>query len=136
MINIFSILGTLSILAAFSSLIFSLIEKTFKNKDDKRETIEERVKNLSNSLLEATKVINQIEEEIEDRKNLAKKLQKDIKTYNQLKKLNQSQVEAITQVLRNEIQNEAKHSFKRNVIVNFVFFMLGAFSTYMISILL
>jgi len=71
-------------------------------------------------------LISQIETEIDNRQALVHKLQSDIETYRQITELNQSQVEAVAQLLRGELRKESHRSFWRNVAINFGFFVLGA----------
>src|SRR5438093_2499087 len=64
----------------------------------KEETIEERINTLTSSLQEASKVVSEVSEEIEDRQRLARKLQQDIETYNRVVGLKKNEVEAVAQV--------------------------------------
>ncbi|OQX23806.1 MAG: hypothetical protein BWK80_24035 [Desulfobacteraceae bacterium IS3] len=82
---------------------------------------------------EAAKLIGQIESEINKRSMLAEKLNNDIEYYEKLKNINANEVEAIAQVLRSELYMEGKRSFWKGVSVNFIFFLLGVFASYLIT---
>ncbi|MCR9988651.1 hypothetical protein [Vibrio antiquarius] len=47
--------------------------------------------------------------------------------------MNKEQVDAVAQVLQLELKREGKKSFYLGLIVNFVFFILGAGTSYAIS---
>lgn len=81
----------------------------------KSPTLEERVKILAQNLESASGVISEIEDEISKRSEIAKRLRGDIQQYEKLKKLNQSQVEAIAQTIRSEMASESKKSIWRNI---------------------
>ncbi|GAH37891.1 unnamed protein product [marine sediment metagenome] len=92
-------------------------------------TLEDRIETLTQNLESSSAVISEIEDEISKRSHMAEKLREDVRRYEQLKELNQSQVEAIVQTVRSEIAGESRKSIWRNAIVTFaialVFFFLG-----------
>lgn len=96
---------------------------------ENEETIEQRVRRLTGSLIEATQLIYQIEGEIESRRTLVDRLQDDLETYNRIVELKRPEVEAVAQLLRGELQKQEKLSFWQNVLINFVFFALGAITS-------
>ena len=104
-------------------------------KDGTEETLEERVDRLTNSLKDATRLISNIENEIQARSRVATELQKDVERYNQLSELKKPEVEAVAQVLRGELAKEGSKSFWKGVAINFVFFLLGAGASWWINIL-
>lgn len=117
-----------------SSVLYELILR-FRLKP-KEETIEQRIKRLSGSLIEATNLIGQIEQEINNRRVLVEKLENDIEIYDQIVRLKQSEVEAVTQVLRKELRTESDRSFRRAVVVNSLFFVLGAAFSFILIVIL
>jgi len=125
---IFTIIAFLISLA--SRLIF------YKLKGEKKETLEDKISKFTNSLKETSAIITQIESEIEERSKIAKKLQKDIKIYDEAIKAKESEVEAIAQVFRGELIKEGNKSFWKGVFVNFAFFILGAIFTIITGIYL
>jgi len=119
--------------AGVASILGALIQKFFKPDKEKKETLEARVDTLTTSLREATQLISQVEGEIESRTELATKLRDDVERYNQLKNLSSSEVEAVAQVLRGELRSEGTKSFWKAVLLNFVFFILGAVCSFVIA---
>lgn len=128
-LNVLSGIG----LGAAASILGALIQKLLQRDKQKQETLETRVDALTTSLRDATQLISQIETEIETRSELATKLREDVERYNQIKKLSAQEVEAVAQVLRGELESEGSKSFWKGVAVNFVFFLLGAASSFLMS---
>ncbi|MBU7009163.1 MAG: hypothetical protein HXS46_00625 [Theionarchaea archaeon] len=108
-----------------TSVTYEILKSLFRAETEE-ETIEQRIKRLSSSLVEATSLIDQIEQEIKSRQALAEKLKEDIRIYRKLASLSQVEVEAVAQVLRRELRTESQRSFRKGVLINFVLFMLGA----------
>ena len=120
-------------MGAVAAIVGALFQKFYRPKKEEEETLETRVDALTSSLGDATQLISQIESEIRGRSELAGKLREDVERYNQLKKLSAPEVEAVAQVLRGELKSEGSKSFWKGVVVNFVFFLLGAASSFLIS---
>lgn len=108
-----------TIAAAFSE---ALRQRMLKKGE---QTTEERIGRLSRALREAVRLIDQMQQEISTRSKLAEKLQQDVDRYNELVKVRKPEVEAVAQLLRQELQTEGKKSFWRNIGVNALFFALG-----------
>ena len=115
------------------SVVGTLFAEFVKSPKQEEETLDVRVNKLTNSLGDATHLISQIETEIETRSELASRLRDDINRYNKLKKLRAPEVEAVAQVLRGELKSEGSKSFWKGVIVNFIFFLLGAGFSFLLS---
>ena len=118
-----------SVLAGyFASLSMRRIER---KREEKAPSLEDRVTSLTESLGNSLAVISEIEAEIKKRGEIATKLKGDIKRYEQLKELNQAQVEAITQTIKSEVGGESRRSIRRNAIITFAiaagFFFLGRY---------
>jgi len=122
----------IAIIGSLLSLFVKLIEELLSKKKRKEKTTEERISKLSNSLEEATKLINEIGKEMRSKHNILEKLKSDIEKYNKLADLEKSKAEAVTQLLREELQEGEKRSFWKSVAINFIFFVFGA----VVSILL
>ena len=84
---------------------------------------------------EATELVSHIESEITSRSALAEKLQKDVDVYNKLVELKKPEVEAVAQLLRGELEREGKISFWKGFATNFLFFVLGAIASGIITML-
>lgn len=102
------------------------IESRRARRRETRATIEERIRFLTNSLTVAAQTIQEIENEVNERRTLVAELKRDVETYNRLKEFNQSQIEAITQVVGEAATGEARRSFLYGVADNVGFFLLGA----------
>ncbi|MDZ4202068.1 MAG: hypothetical protein U1C96_08010 [Gallionella sp.] len=98
----------------------------FEKKGKKQETLEDRINKLTAALKESSQLVAAVEEEIQSRQQLVSELQKDAEKYQKLISLNQEQVEAVAQLLQGELRKENNKSFWKGVIVNFVFFIMGA----------
>jgi len=103
-----------------------------KNKG-RKETIEERISKLTGALKDSSRLVAEIESEIETRKQLVEELQEDAEKHRKLISMNGEQVQAIAQVLGGELRKESKKSFWKGVGVNFIFFLLGASASWLFS---
>ena len=92
-------------------------------------TLEDRIKTLTQNLESASTVVSEIEAEIQERSKIVKKLRNDVQLYEQLRKLSQSQAEAVAQTIKSEVTRESGKSIWRNAIISFVialaFFLFG-----------
>lgn len=95
-------------------------------KKNKEESLDEKVKKLTNALGDSANLIGHIQSEIKTRHKLVEKLKKDHEQYDNLVKLKQEEVEAVAQLFRGEIQKENSSSFIKNILANFIFFVLGS----------
>lgn len=89
------------------------------------ENLERRIDNLAESLKKSTKSLNEIIKEVESRKELATKLQIEIEAA----KLKTPEIEAVSQLIRNELIKERKNTLWQNIIVGAIFFILGVILT-------
>jgi hypothetical protein len=120
-------------LGAVASLLAEIVPRFFREKKKSDETIEDRVARLTQSLEEATGLIRNIENEIKARSTLASQLRGDVDRYNQLVQLKKPEVEAVAQLLRGELKKESTSSFWKGFAVNFLFFALGAGTSWLIK---
>jgi transcriptional regulator NrdR family protein len=115
--------------AAISGLVAILSYRREQKRRKEAPTLEDRIRTLTQNLESASGAISEIESEISRRNEIAEKLKNDMERYEQLRELNQPQVEAIAQTIRSEITSESRKSIWRNAIVNFAialaFFFLG-----------
>jgi len=122
---------TALLLGLLASVIAALLQIILRRR--KGETTQDRINRLAKSLAGAVQLINQIEKEIEERRSLVTKLQNDIHTYKRIASLNRSEVEAVSQLLRGELRREGGRAFWQNAAVDFLFFVLGAGITLVLS---
>ena len=114
------------VLTGLTTLLWWWLERKRK---EKAPTLEDRITSLTGNLKSSLSVISEIQTEIEKRSEIAQKLKTDVQRYEQLRQINQSQVEAIAQTIKSEIAGESRKSIWRNAIITFVialtFFFLG-----------
>lgn len=125
LIPIFGILYYYRLNSEEAGNMVSLFDKVEANKGDAiqfvEENLEQRMNRLTESLKSATESINGISKEIEAKVELANKLNVEIKAA----ELKTPEVEAVTQLLRNELIKERRNSFWQSMLVKFIFFILG-----------
>ena len=112
-----------SIIGAVSSFLAALAQKRKKGKGD---NLEIKIQKLTSALSTSANQINNIQSEIEERQKLVEKLKADHEHYEKLVELKESEVEAVAQLLRGELQKENKTTFLKSILSNFVFFFLGS----------
>jgi len=88
-------------------------------------TLEDRIRELTQSLNKSATTIQEIENEITKRQALVSQLRKDAETASKLATVNKEQVDAIAQVLRTQIQAQERNSFWFNQGINALYMFLG-----------
>lgn len=116
------------LLVLLSLVVSSLVKLGYIGKI---ELPQDRISRLTSTLFEATRLIDEIQKEIESRSALVSKLQNDIETYNQVVKLKQPEVEAVAQLLRGEIEHERKYALLQEFSLHFSFFVLGILTAHL-----
>jgi peptidoglycan hydrolase CwlO-like protein len=115
--------------AVATSIVSLLTYLTKAKREERAPSLQERITTLTENLKSASVVISEIENEISKRNQTAQKLREDVQRYEQLRQLNQPQVEAIAQTIRSEIAGESRKSMWRNAGITFaialVFFFIG-----------
>lgn len=79
------------------------------------------------------KELNLLQLELEQRIKLVEKLKEDAEQAEQIISMSEEQVSAVRKALNQELQKEGKKSFWQGVAVNFIFFILGAAASFIIS---
>ncbi len=98
----------------------------------KEETLEDRIRQLTDSLKDAAEVVSKIEAEVQQRKELVVRLQQDAETAKNIANLKKAEVDSVSQLFRGELKKEEKRSFIRDFGMNLGFFVLGVIVTYFI----
>jgi hypothetical protein len=127
-----------AVLLALVSLLITIVSFFIQALQEHRaglraQSLKEKITNLTMALQDSATLISQIEIEINERRSLVEKLEGDAKRYNEIAKLKQSEVEAVAQVLRGDIQRENRKSFWQQLTINFLFFLLGVIMTIVLS---
>ena len=122
------------ILGVSASMVYELISTIKKRKSESKEdNITSQIKRVSKVLEDSVQEINSLQIELEKRIELVEKLQKEAKDAENIISLTEDQVKAIRTTLNNELQKESRKSFWKGVAINFVFFVLGALASYIVS---
>lgn len=121
-------------LGVSASMVYELISTIVKRKSESKEdNIASQIKKVSKVLEDSVQEINSLQIELEKRIKLVEKLQKEAKDAENIISLTENQVKAIRTTLNSELQKESRKSFWQGVVVNFVFFVLGALVSYIVS---
>jgi len=120
--------GILAIVASLLSALFASRAQRGK----KEETLEDRIRQLTDSLKDAAEVVSKIEAEVQQRKELVVRLQQDAETAKNIANLKKAEVDSVSQLFRGELKKEEKRSFIRDFGMNLGFFVLGVIVTYFI----
>jgi hypothetical protein len=99
----------------------------------KRDPTSDRVKKLTTALAGSIEVIEAIREEVEANQRLADRLQADVQTHRELLRLNQSEVEAVAQVVAGEVRREGRRGLYFSIVLNALFFGLGVLVTLLVT---
>ncbi len=120
------VFGLLFAFLGVITAISSIIKPDIFTNEQKAETLEMRIGELTRSLGISAKLVSEIEQEIEKRRTLVGKLQEDAEQAKKLSALNAEQVAAVAQALRGELHKEDRTSFWIGVATNLFFAILGA----------
>jgi hypothetical protein len=111
--------------AAVAITAVQLAENVFFGPKNVAPTLEDRIRELTQSLNKSATTIQEIENEITKRQALVSQLRKDAETASKLATVNKEQVDAIAQVLRTQIQAQERNSFWFNQGINALYMFLG-----------
>lgn len=130
MINIAS-----SILGVSEDFIKILFEKKkiLKSEKKQQEILSEKINKLTVSLHESSQLMNEIEEEFEKQKELAKIWEEKANTSKVIAEMHQEEIDAVSKILSKQLKTESKKSDKKAFIWNVVFCVIGILGGYLIS---
>lgn len=122
------------ILGVSSSIVYEVIAIILKKKNaNKEDDITSRIKDVSAVLESSVQDLRELQTELEKRVNMVEKLKEEAEQAETIMSLTEEQVKAVRTTLNNELQKAGRKSFWQGVIVNFVFFVLGAIVSYIVS---
>ncbi len=127
------LLSTVTAAGAVISISASILTQHLERKHRGKETLEERINKLTSALSDSSRLVAEVEREIQSRQNLVVELKNDAEKYQKLVSINQEQVNAVAQLLQGELRKEGTKSFWMGVAVNFIFFVLGALVSWFMS---
>lgn len=110
----------------------NVIELIQKRKNPEPD-ISEKIEKVSSILNQSSVELVDLQKELEGKLEFVNKLNKEANQAQNLLSLSRDQIEAIKTMLNQETQKENKINFWKSVLVNFIFFILGAVASYIIS---
>lgn len=123
-----------AILGVSSSIVYELVSTVLrKKKESEEDNITSRIEKVTKVLDGSAQEINVLQIELEKRIKLVEKLQEEAKEAENIITLTEAQVKAVKTTLNKELQKESRKSFWQGVAVNFIFFILGALVSYIVS---
>ena len=118
-----------SMLAALTSLWLTKI----KNNTVKKQDMASKINDIAKTLSESSDMLTDIETELQKRIDKVNNLKEEAEQAEQIISLTQDQVQAIQSSINKELKKDSRKSFWSGVVVNFVFFVLGALVSFLIS---
>ena len=112
-----------------TDIIRRLIQKGKQSEPD----ISEKIEKVSTVLSQSSGELANLQKELEGKLEFVNKLNEEANQAQNLLSLSHDQIEAIKTMLNQETQKENKINFWKSVFVNFIFFVLGAVASYLIS---
>ena len=117
-----------------SSVVIEVFRTILNRKDQVNdEDITARIKEISEVLNNSVQELSDIQQKLEQRVQVVEKLKNEAENAEAIIELNANQVKAVREVLNNELQKEGRKSFWQGVAINFLFFVLGAIASYIVS---
>jgi hypothetical protein len=96
---------------------------------DRPQSLEDRLRDLGDLMRSSSRVLEEVQAEIQARITLAENAKRDADEAEQLAQLNDAQRAALARLVRAEVSGEisrgGRRSFWLGVVVNFVFFAAG-----------
>lgn len=122
------------ILGVSSSIVYEVVFTILKRKrESKEDNITSRIKNVSTMLESSVQELGGLQAELEERVKMVEKLKEEAEQAETIISLTEEQVKAVRTTLNRELQRESQKSFWQGVAVNFIFFVLGAVVSYIVS---
>jgi len=115
-------------------LLILFILLIIRQKEKPNTSLQDKIKALASSLTQSAELINQVELEISKKEELLEQLKKDTDTFNALLSLKKEEIDAVTNVLKSELKTQGRKSFWLNLIINIIFFILGAIASLLITV--
>ena len=112
---------------------FSLNNLLVSKKRHPEPDIADKIKNVSSVLSQSSTELINLQKELEGKLEYVNQLNEEANQVQNLLSLSHNQIEAIKTMLNQETQKENKINFWKSVLVNFIFFVLGAIASYIIS---
>ncbi len=113
--------------------LFFRKEKILKDEKKSQETLSNKLEKLTNNLHETAVLMEEIEKEFQQQKELAEKWNKEAETSKIIASMNEKEVEAVTKIFGGVLKEDEKKSSKKNWWWNLFFCILGIIGGYIVS---
>ncbi len=113
--------------------LFFRKEKILKDEKKSQETLSNKLEKLTNNLHETSVLMEEIEKEFQQQKELAEKWNKEAETSKIIASMNEKEVEAVTKIFGGVLKEDEKKSSKKNWWWNLFFCILGIVGGYIVS---
>lgn len=119
-----------------ATLLYRCLQILYKREDKekrKEPDISEKIDTISKRLSRSSIELSSLQMELERKIQFVNDLNTKANQAQNLLSLSHDQIEAIKDMLNQETQKENRANFWKNVLVNLIFFILGAIVSYFIS---
>jgi len=133
------LISLIATLVGGSSSLVAAVLKTYLKKRKSAPSSEDmatQIKAISDSLSKSASDLVEMQEQLKERIAFVQDLNEQAKKAESIASLNQAQVDAVNAILGSNLQKEGRKGFWQGVVVNFVFFILGAVASYFMSVYL
>ena len=138
--QIFSILtAILATLGGVVSVAFEIVAKYIKTRKDRQkdsQDIAEKIKSISASLSKSAIELVNMQEQLKERIAFVEDLTIQAKRAEEIASLNKGQLNAVNEILSTNLKKEGRRSLWQGIVINFIFFILGAAASYLIAVYL
>jgi len=119
------------------SIAFEMMARFLrKKKQQEKEDIAAKIKGISDSLSKSAGELVDLQEQLKERIAFVEDLSAQAKKAEDIASLNKDQLDAVSEILNANLKKEGKRSFWQGVLVNFIFFILGAVASYIVAVYL
>lgn len=101
-----------------------------------QQTLEGRLEELSRIIRTSGRLLEQVEAELKAREVTAARLKVEAETAQQITRLTQAEREAVARLLRSEVTEESRRSFRKNLVTGGLFFLGGVGATVAVTLFL
>ena len=117
-----------------AALINFIVSKFTERKElKKKEDIASKIKTISGALNQSAKDLIEMQEALEKRIAFVEDLNAQAQKAERIASLNQEQVNAVNDILNASLKKEGRRNFWQGVLVNFIYFVLGAVTSFLIA---
>ena len=119
--------------AGTSFMLTDFVRKFLNKGKNEEPDISVRIEKVSKTLSNSSAELSNLQQELKEKIQLVNDLNMKANQAQSLLSLSKDQIEAIKTMLNQETQKENRANFWKSVLVNFIFFVLGAIASYIIS---